>query len=144
MTILVGASFQSCSCLFGLRNIKSTSQGAFKTSKLWRETRPTGLPYTPCTSTKCLKAGVAFGKRYGIRWWLHSQMLSCQLRQILGGCETMLWSFSLRPLPRPGNNSAALVITLLHYCYCIIVTLSLCAWVTWGHGATFLWLKTSQ
>lgn len=61
------------------------------------------------------------------------------------GCETMLWSFPLRSLPRPGNNSAALVITLLHYCYCIIVTLSsLCAWVTWGRRGAFLWLKAPQ
>lgn len=38
------------------------------------------------------------------------------------------------PLPRPGNSSAAPVITLLHYCYCIIVTSSLHVRVTLGHG----------
>lgn len=40
------------------------------------------------------------------------------------GCERVLWSFPLRSLPRPGNNSAAALITLVHYCYCVIVAAS--------------------
>lgn len=51
------------------------------------------------------------------------QMLS-RLSTDPEGCESVLWSFPLRSLPRPGNNSAAPLITLVHYCYCIIVTAS--------------------
>lgn len=63
----------------------------------------------------------------------------CPLRCSHASCNRSwgIWNHVMiisSPLPRPGNSSAAPVITLLHYCYCITVALSLCMRFTLGHS----------
>lgn len=110
------------SCIFNTTCKKQTIKNLFRSVRF-----PAALVFAttlPNRQRWCCVAALLHGNTI-CRWWGGApfSMLS-RLSTDPEGCESVLWSFPLRSLPRPGNNSAAPLITLVHYCYCIIVTAS--------------------
>lgn len=99
-------------------------QEALKTSTFWYVRRESMYrhTYSMWVSAECLQRSVTFCMSNSIRWWLPTQMLSCQLQQILRDLKLCYDHFLSAPSPREQLSCSSyylVTLLLLHYCYIV-------------------------